>query len=402
MKGTNKLLGAILLIAGTSIGAGMLALPVTTASYGFIPATILFFITWLATLFAALMMLEVSLWLPAGTNIISMAEETLGKWGKFFSWLSYLLLLYALLSAYITAINAFTISQVADTLHVELKNWQGATVITLIMGLLIFSGTKVIDYFNRVLILGLVVSYFGFVFSALPEIKISHLKYANYHEMWFALPIIVTSFGYQIIIPTLRRYLSGDIPSLIRAVVIGSTVPLLAYIIWELFVMGVVPTHGKYSLSWILGTGQPVVGLTDSLQHLIHKGYISTLASMIGFYVVATSFVGVSLSCYDFFRDALHTRKTPGGKFLAVLPTFIPPLIFALTYPKGFMMALGYGGALVAILLLILPAVMTYSGRYIGKEETHFQTPGGKTAIALVVLFGVAVILFEFIGNGGT
>ena len=399
MTGTNKLLGAALLIAGTAIGAGMLALPVTTATSGFIPSVILFLLTWFCTLLAALMLLEVNLWLPSGANIISMAEETLGQWGKIFSWLLYLLLLYALMCAYLTGINAFLQKHVLEFFHISFQNWQTASFIILILSVLIFSGTKTADYLNRIFILGLVIAYFGFLVAAVPEINPSHLIKTNYNHMFLALPIIVSSFGYQIIIPTLRNYLSSNIPNLKRAIIIGSTAPLFVYIIWEILVIGVVPTHGKYSLSWILSTGQPGIGLTTALKQLLHKPYLTTLASMISFYVIATSFIGVSLSCYDFFRDGLHTQKTPGGKFIAIIPTFIPPLIFALVYPKGFIIALGYSGALSAILLLILPAIMVYSGRYIRKETSHYQTPGGKFSIAFVVLFALAVIVLEVFGS---
>ena len=397
MTGKNRLLGAISLISGTAIGAGMLAQPIITAEFGFFPTVILFLITWLCTLLSGLMMLEVNLWLPSGANLISMAEETLGPVGKFFSWLTYLLLLYALIMAYLTAINASFIKLLLENFHLSLQPWQTASIIMAILSMLIFSGTKTIDYINRLFIIGLIISFFGFVGTAIPEINYSHLLFANYKGMWITLPIIVTSFGYQIVIPSLRHYLRDDIPQLRRAIVIGSTIPLLVYIIWEIIVVGVIPPLGKYSLSWIQSTGQPGLGLTIALEHLLNKNYITNLASMLTFYVIATSILGVSLSLYDFFRDGLHTRKTRGGKFIALLPTFIPPLIFALIYPEGFILALGYGGALVAILLLILPALMTYSGRYIRKEKSDFVTPGGKFSIALVIVFGISVIILQFL-----
>ncbi len=397
MIGKNKLVGAISLIAGTAIGAGMIAQPVVTADFGFFPTVILFLITWLCTMLSGLMMLEVNMWLPSGANIISMAEETLGPWGKFFSWMSYLLLLYALIMAYLTAMNAAFIKLLAEYFHLTLASWQTASIIMIILSLLIFSGTKTIDYINRLFMIGLIVSFFGFIGTAFPEINYSHLLIENYKGMWIALPIIVTSFGYQIVIPTLRRYLSDDIKQLRLAIIIGSTIPLIVYIIWEMIVVGVIPPLGHYSLSWIKSTGHPNLGLTVALENLLNKNYISTLASMLTFYVITTSLLGVSISLYDFIRDGLHTRKTRAGKFIALLPTFLPPLIFALLYPKGFILALGYGGALVGILLLILPALMTYSGRYLRNEKSRYQTPGGKFSIALVVIFGIAVIILQLL-----
>lgn len=396
MTGKNKLLGAILLISGTAIGAGMIAQPIVTAEYGFFPTVVLFLITWLCTMLSGLMMLEVNLWLPSGSNLISMAEETLGPWGKFFSWLSYLLLLYALIMAYLTAMNATFVQLLDNYFHITLAQWQSATIIMFILSLFIFSGTKTIDYINRIFIIGLVVSFFGFIGSATPEINYSHLLFANYKGMWITFPIIVTAFGYQIVIPTLRRYLCDNISQLKIAIIVGSTIPLLVYIVWEMIVVGVIPPLGAYSLSWIKNTPHPNLGLTVALEHLLNKSYISTLASMLTFYVIATSILGVSLSLYDLFRDGLHTRKTRGGKFIALIPTFLPPLVFSLIYPEGFILALGYGGALVAILLLIMPALMTYSGRYLRKEKSQFTTPGGKLSIALVMAFGIAVIILQF------
>ncbi len=119
MRQGNKLLGAVLLIAGTSIGAGMLALPVITAQYGFLAAIVLFTSCWLVTLYSALLLLEVNLWLPAGANIISMTKETLGRTGEIIASLSYLFLLYCLMAAYLSGMNSL--------LDAAAQHWIGST-----------------------------------------------------------------------------------------------------------------------------------------------------------------------------------------------------------------------------------------------------------------------------------
>jgi len=77
MLQNNRVFGAILLITGTCIGAGMLALPVSTAQYGLLPSALLFVSCWLTMTFAALLILEVNLWLPHDSNMISMAHAKL-------------------------------------------------------------------------------------------------------------------------------------------------------------------------------------------------------------------------------------------------------------------------------------------------------------------------------------
>src|SRR3990167_3617578 len=96
-----KLIGSILLIVGTSIGAGMLALPIATAQLGFMGSLILLFACWFIMTAGAFTILEVNLWLPQNSNLISMARATIGPWGQIIAWVTYLLLLYSLLCAYI-------------------------------------------------------------------------------------------------------------------------------------------------------------------------------------------------------------------------------------------------------------------------------------------------------------
>ena len=84
----NRMIGAILLIAGTCIGAGMLALPVSTAAYGFYPSVVLFIVCWSFLTFTALLILEVNLWSKTDSNMISMAAQTLGKLGQAVAWVA--------------------------------------------------------------------------------------------------------------------------------------------------------------------------------------------------------------------------------------------------------------------------------------------------------------------------
>src|SRR3972149_458434 len=82
-----KLLGGIFIVAGTTIGAGMLALPVSTAFGGFFPAFLLFFLCWLIMLATSFFFLDVNLSLKGEPNFIFMAGKTLGKGGKVVNWI---------------------------------------------------------------------------------------------------------------------------------------------------------------------------------------------------------------------------------------------------------------------------------------------------------------------------
>ena len=57
----NKQITSIFLVAGTCIGAGMFALPLTFAKIGIIPSIIIIILTWLFTYYCSLIYVELNL-----------------------------------------------------------------------------------------------------------------------------------------------------------------------------------------------------------------------------------------------------------------------------------------------------------------------------------------------------
>ena len=73
-----KTVGSILLIVGTSIGAGLLALPLVTAEAGFFNTFLLLIICWFLMTAGAFYLLETNLQLPLNSNLITMSQRSLG------------------------------------------------------------------------------------------------------------------------------------------------------------------------------------------------------------------------------------------------------------------------------------------------------------------------------------
>lgn len=103
MINKDKVFGGILLASGTAIGAGMLALPLSTANSGFIPSGFAFLVCWFFMTVAALLLLEVNLRFSGDKDLISMTYAIFGRFGKMIAWIVYLLFLYALIVAYPSA-----------------------------------------------------------------------------------------------------------------------------------------------------------------------------------------------------------------------------------------------------------------------------------------------------------
>ena len=159
----NRLVGAILLVSGTTIGAGMLALPVTTGLAGFIPSLLVMIAIWLFMMLTAFYFLEVNLRMKGESNLISMMSKTLGKPGEILSWIVYLLLLYALTSAYLLGCSQILSDFLKNVFSFTVPVWVWPVGIFLFFGIFVYFGTEVADFLNRVLMIGLVIAYISII-----------------------------------------------------------------------------------------------------------------------------------------------------------------------------------------------------------------------------------------------
>ncbi|MCC5832190.1 MAG: hypothetical protein JJU12_04015 [Chlamydiales bacterium] len=393
----NRMVGAILLVSGTTIGAGMLALPVTTGLAGFIPSLVIMTAIWLFMMLTAFYLLEVNLRLKGESNLISMTRTTLGRPGEVVSWITYLLLLYSLAAAYMVGCSQILEDVLGGFLPFAIPDWVWPFSIFLIFGVFVYFGTEVVDMLNRVLMGGLAVAYFSLIGLGCCRVAPPMLTYFDWNFLLPSVSVVLTTFGYHIIIPTLTTYLEHDGKLLKRAIIIGSLIPFFIYLVWQFLVMSVVPIHGDYSLTEAAQKGLQV---TLFLTILLDSPWIGIAVRAFAFFAIVTSLLGVSLSLSDFLADGLKIKKTQRGKFFLIMLTFAPPLLFALFYPQGFITALNYAGIFVVILLALLPSLMAWCERY-GPEtdrsfiKSDFKVFGGKGLLIFTILFSVFLMGVE-------
>lgn len=390
MHGKGSILGGALLVAGTSIGGGMLALPVLTSVAGFLPSIVIYLLSWLFMAGTGLLFLEISQWLKGEANIVSMADSTLGHTGKSFAWFLYLFLFYCLTVAYMVGCGNIFV----DLSHSYIPDWLGPFVCTLLFAPLILISTGLASFLNIWLVAGLAISYFGFVFLGFRYVNPDLLRFQDWSFSLRVLPIAFTSFAYQGIIPTLATYMHHDAPKIRKAILIGSFIPLIAYTIWEWLILGIVPVEGPNGLHEALHKGQNAV---EPLKYFIKNQAVYGLGQAFAFFALITSFLGVSLGLRDFLADGLKIQKDQKGKILLALLVLLPPLFIATIYPHIFLIALDYAGGFgCALLLGLLPILMTWAGRYRLKYPYNPQLPGGKIVLTVLGLFVVFEVLSEF------
>lgn len=387
----GKIFGSILMILGTSIGAGMLALPIVSAHATIAMTLSMLFAAWLLMTLGALALLEVTLWYGEHTNIMSMARTTIGRTGVPIVCALYLLLLYSLICAYLSGCSDVLQSLANATLGFHLPR-TGSTLIALtLLGLIVQRGVQAVDMTNRYLMSIKFIAYAALIATIMPHISLPHLQQG--YPVWKSgtFMVMLTAFGYSIIVPTLRSYLHGQRKNLIKVVLVGSLLPLFIYCVWVLAIQGSIPKNGTGGLFEMLTSSHTNSLLINAVIHIVHQPWIAFMTKLFISICALTSFLGSSVCLTDFIKDGLP-EKYKHNQLLIIGLTYIPPLCVVLLTPGIFIKAMSYAGIWCVLLLVLLPMTLLYLGRYHHRHDKVHILPGCKWTIYLTTLACVIVL----------
>ncbi len=392
----NRTLGSIFIVAGTTIGAGMLAMPLAAAGVGFGVTLVLLIGLWAIMCYTALLMVEVYQHEPADTGLGTLAKRYLGRGGQWLTGFSMLFLMYALTAAYISGAGELLAGSLNDWLDTHIPNAWGVLLFTFIAGAVVCIGTHSVDLINRILFTLKIVILVLMMAFMLPHIQKVNLLTLPLEQglALSAIPVIFTSFGFHGSIPSVVNYMGGNIRKLRWVFIIGSAIPLIAYIFWQLATLGSI---SSVTFMGILATESGLSGLLQAVREVVMTPRIELALHLFADLALATSFLGVSLGLFDYLADLFQRSNRASGRAQTGILTFTPPLVFALFYPKGFIMALGFAAVALAVLALLLPSMLVWQAR---KSESgvegKYRVFGGKPLLTLVFLCGVAIIGIQF------
>lgn len=389
----GSVLGGMLLIAGSCIGAGMLGLPIVTGLSGFFPSLAMFFFAWAFMTATALLLVEVNGWFSRQVNLLTMTGHTLGKWGKGICWITYLFLFYALLVAYISGIGSLCATFFNLNLHVALPAWMGSLLFVFLFGWIVYLGTRKVDLFNRGLMLGKIGFFILLVLVGVFYVQPALLLRSDPIYTASALPLLVIAFGFHNMIPSLTAYLKGNLKRVRLTIVGGSLMAFAIYLIWEILVLGIVPAEGTNGLIASLKADREA---SQSIAAIIKSPSVRIFSQGLAFFAILTSFLAQALSLVHFLADGLKIeykkQETLGLCVLALLP----PLVLSLLYPQLFFKALNFAGGVCAVILFgILPAAMVWIGRYRKTNTGSYRMPGGKAPLILVFSFALFILFIQ-------
>ncbi len=386
----KSLLGAIFLISGTCIGAGMLALPFVTSLSGFYPSLLIGTLCWLFMMITGLLFLEATLWLPDGANVLSITKRFLGRGGELVAGVTFLFLYYCLLVSYMDEGTPLLKSVLTHITGINIPNGYDTLLFTFIFGLMVLWGTKLVSHINWFLVAGLIISYIYLIGVGSKNVTAENIETSRWGLWLFAAPTLFSAYGYHNIIPTLSTYMKRDVRKLRLAIICGTTLPFVVYSFWQWMVIGSVPS-GELTQAM---SGE--LRSFEILEIVTQNPWIGVVGGAFAFFALVTSLLGVSLSMVDFLGDGFGVRRSGLTRVWLCGLVFIPPMIITFYNPGIFITAIGIAGGFgEAILNGIIPITMFWIGKYTLRLHTKFWLPGGRFTLAILLIITIFIMGLE-------
>ncbi|MEH2115324.1 amino acid permease [Nostoc sp.] len=394
----GSVLGSTALIAGTTVGAGILALPAVTLPSGIVPSTSGLIAVWLYALFSGLLIAEVTLNTMRtqgrlSIGFLGVVENILGKLGARIAGGAYLFMHYALLVAYITEGGEILGVAAAKVWGVQiLPMWVGTTTFTLLFGGIMYLGReKFIEKLNSAFVGIVIVSFLGLLFLGGSQIQTTQLLFQDWSALGSAISVMSVALFFQNVVPLVVKQLEGDACKIRQSILIGSVIPLIMFLAWNAVILGSVSPDMLHSTS--------ESSVFDPLQILRSGGagqWLGVLVSIFSEFAIVTSFIGFVYGLLDLFKDIFFSAK---GGFASRLPLYslvlFPPMTLGTLNPSIFFTALDYTGTFsISVLGGIIPALMSWKQRQEQENSDSINqplVPGGK--VTLIVMIGVALAM---------
>lgn len=385
-----RFIGSTLIVAGTALGAGMLAIPMVLAPLGLAMGLGLLLFTWAFTTFAALLLLEVNINHHPGDNMHNMSGHWLGKGGQILADVGMIFLLGFLLMAYILGAGEL-LQSALSFIGLEVDAHTSRILFTLMAGIAIVLGTGMVDQINRLFFIAMLATFVIALYAmftapgAQTEVATTQEAGSQISLILSALPVLFTSFGFMVVIPPLVKYTHGTGQQFSKVVVIGSLIPLVCYSLWFMACMSTVEAS---ELATFSGVQELVSALGGD------SAWLNTVLKWFAAMALLTSFLGVALSLFGFFQEICERNNVMKGRLPAIALTLLPPLVMASSAPGQFLKALSFAGLALTILAIFIPVAMVWRCRQDPKHS--FTIPGGSLSLIACTAFGVLLVGAQF------
>lgn len=368
MKFNKKFWVTAFTLAGTTIGAGILALPYVFSQSGFFIGVFWLIVLGFILLLVNLYLGEIALRTKTIHHLPGYAGKYLGKKGEVLMFITVAFGIYSALLAYLIgegqSFSILFFGNLDYSIYFAVGFW-------FVMTLLLSQGLKELKKIELWGVLIIISIIFVIFFKFIPDVNVSN--FVQYDLFNFFLPFGVIMFallGFTSI-PELRMEIKGQENLLKKAILVGTLIPVILYFIFAYVFVG-------------------VLGKTVEQVATISFGNIIVI---LGIFTMLTSYFVLSFSLRDIFIFDFKKKRWV-FYFVSLLPLF---LYLAVSFFElaDFVKILGIGGVISGGLAGILILLTNLKAKEKGTRNPEFSIPINWVIIGILSLIFLAGIWFE-------
>lgn len=368
----KRFIHATLLIVGTSIGAGFLALPLLGVNLDIkllLALSVLFvFIAYRSSMMAV----DLNALYKEPASMDKICRGHVGKCVFALTLSSIYLLSFGLLVGYFSCFSD-TFSRVCSV-NYNMTVWLSAGGLFLILSLDAKRFANLNSSFVTVLLTAILAAivYVGISYPGV-EIKTE----THWKELPGFLPVLFTSFIMQTLCPRIYNDLAGDRKKISRALILGISIPGIIYMLWVVCVLKNITANDLEFLKRLqlhqISVGQLIEFLCNTSPH----PFIGSLLKLLTLLSVITSAIGFALGLLQSLYVFL---SKPLARFVVC---FLPAAINLIS-PDMFVRMFSFSGAIATVFMIFVPY-------YLIKKQTGKGSFGGMVCC----IFGVIIVACE-------
>ncbi len=366
---TKHLLGAIATLIGLIIGAGVLGIPYVVAKSGFLIGAIHVIVIGIAALVLNLYVGEIALRTEGRHQLTTYAEKFLGKWGKHVMLIAMVIGIYGALTAYLIGEGA-SLAQLFG-----IPETTAMIMFFGIMALLIFRGLNIIEGAEIYLNVFRAAVFIALIVLAFSRLKLENLASVSIGNALLPYGVIFFAFLGAAGIPEVKEELRQNKKLLKKAIIIGSLIPIIVYLLFSLAVVGALGNRA---------TEIATIGLGSELgKASLVFGNLFAIISM------ATAFLVLGLALKWVYEYDYKINK-----YIAFIATCFIPLLIALAGVAGFTKLLAVTGAIAGGIEGALIVLMHRKAGIHGNPEYSIKSRWWVNALLIAMFLGGIVYTF--------
>lgn len=371
---TKSLRGAIAIMVGSIVGAGVLGLPYVFAQAGYLIGLLILLIVGAAVLMEFMIVGELSLETPGKHQLVGLAKHYLGNKGRLLMMTIVFLAIWGALLAYTVGGGEVLASffKTQAIYGVPLRIYF-SLLFLFALSIPIYFGLKTTEEVETPLVIFLIGLILAMSLLAITQIDLANLQTINLAKAFWPYGVVLFAISGSMVIPEAKQALKGDAKLLKKAILIGGVTPLALYLFFTTVVVGVV--GGQASEVATIAFGQ----LTSPV--------IIVLGNLFALVAMATSFIALGLVLKDTFCQDCRLMNNQ-----AYLITIGVPLVL-LFFAKSFAQILGITGAFSMGLGGILVGLMAFKARKYKVKSKALAIKNTPAPYIVITIFTIGIIL---------